>query len=459
MGPVPLMVTTQTAATWAAAAALYGAAATAPGADRSPIRFLDVTGTSGIDLVLTCGGTPSREILEVNGGGVAMLDYDNDGDLDLFFANGASMQDPEHGPGSRMYANGGDGSFTDVTVELGIDLTRWAMGVAVGDYDNDGCDDLYVTCYGRNVLLRNLCRGNGRFVDVTEQAGVGDDRWSTSAAFADLDGDGDLDLYVVNYLAFTVEAPPDRGGKTFKGVPVMAGPAGLTPQGDVLYENRGDGTFADVTARAGCTPRTPGYGLGVVVLDVDLDGTQDIFVGNDSTGNFLFRRAGGGPFREDGILSGVASNYDGNTQATMGIAVGDVDGNGHPDLFTTNFSSDTNTLHLNLGGGLFDDRTSQFGLAAVSRPFLSWGTGFYDFDLDGDEDLFIASGHVYPEADTHELDSDYRQPPQLFERRGRRFHLNLDAGEMFRSRYSGRAALMLGLSYHQQHRYGVALPH
>ncbi len=407
----------------------------------STMRFTDVTKASKIDFSMTSGRTPSKHLLEINGGGVAMLDYDNDGDLDLFFANGATLDDPERGPGVRLYANNGDGTFKDVTRNVGIDLRRWAMGVAVGDYDGDGCDDLYITCYGRNVLLRNVCSGVSarRFVDVTDKAGVADDRWGTSAAFADLDGDGDLDLYVVNYLEFNVDHPPVFGLRNFVGVPVMTGPAGLPPQGDVVYENLGDGTFVDITVRSGCAPAQAKYGLGVVVLDLDGDGTQDVFVGNDSVENFLFRNQGDGTFEEIGVVSGIASNADGGTQATMGIAIGDVDGNGHPDVFTTNFSGDTNTMHLNLDGLMFDDRTSQFGLAMVSRSFLSWGTGLFDFDSDGDEDLFIASGHIYPEAATHKMDTEYTQPPLLFERKGRRFGRNLEAGDMLRGRYGGRS--------------------
>ena len=413
--------------------------ATAPGA--SELRFTDATKASGIDFTMTSGRTPSREILEVNGGGVAMFDYDRDGDLDLFFANGATMDAPERGPGSRLYANAGDGTFVDVTEKVGIRLHRWAMGAAVGDYDDDGDDDLYVTCFGRNVLLRNDCAGaeSCRFSDVTAEAGVGDGRWGTSAAFGDLDADGDLDLYVVNYLEFDPEKPPDRTGILFQGVPVMAGPAGLTPQRDVLYENLGDGKFRDITKESGCLPDPPGYGLGVVIFDADGDGRLDIFVGNDSTENFLFRNFGGRKFKNIGVVSGIASNYDGGNQATMGIALGDVDGNGRPDVFTTNFSSDTNTLHLNLGKGGFDDRTSQFGLAMISRPFLSWGAGFYDFDSDGDEDLFVASGHVYPETAKHKMDSDYEQQLLLFERHGRRFRRHAETGGIFAERYAGRS--------------------
>lgn len=414
----------------------------AAGARASSIRFTDATSASGVDCTMTCGTMPSREILDVNGGGVALFDYDKDGDLDLFLANGATMAAPERGPGSRLYANRGDGTFEDVTGAAGIKVNRWAMGAAVGDYDGDGWDDLYITCYGPDILLRNAPgdKDKRRFVDVTEKAGVGDPRWGTSAAFGDIDGDKDLDLYVANYLVFDHRNPPPRAGMVFKGVPVMAGPAGLTPEPDVLYENLGDGRFRDITQSSGCVPaKEVGYGLGVRVFDFNKDGKLDIFVGNDSTENYLFMNRGDRRFEEVGVIAGVATNGQGDTQATMGIAIGDVDGNGFGDIFSTNFSSDTNTLHMNLGDGYYDDRTAQFGLGIVSRPFLSWGCGFYDFDHDGDEDLFIASGHVYPEADTHAIDSEYKQPPLMFERDGARFERILDAGEMFQKKYSGRS--------------------
>jgi hypothetical protein len=404
------------------------------------MRFRDATEEAGIDFTMTSGGTPSRYILEIDGGGVALFDYDADGDLDLFLANGATLEAPEKGPGSRLFANTGGGKFEDVTERTGIALRRWAMGVAAGDYDGDGDDDLYVTCYGANVLLRNDVKASGKFTDVTAFAGVGDVRWSTSAAFADLDADGDRDLYVVNYLEFDARNPPTREGVMFLGVNVMAGPAGLKPQADRLYENLGNGKFKDATQASGCAAPPPGYGLGVRVFDMDRDGRPDILVGNDSTRNFLFRNTGGLRFEEIGAVSGLASNYDGANQATMGIALGDVSGNGFPDVFTTNFSSDTNTLHLNLGKSWFDDRTSQFGLAMVSRPFLNWGAGFYDFDSDGDEDLLVASGHVYPETAGKRMDSNYEQPLLLFERRGSRFHRNQSAGAILDRVFAGRAA-------------------
>ena len=406
----------------------------------SVLRFADVTGSGSLDFTMTSGTSPSRTILEVNGGGVGLFDFDRDGDLDLFLANGATLEQPGRGPGSRLYANDGTGSFRDVTAQVGLDVRRWAMGLAIGDYDGDGDDDVYLACHGPNVLLRNDVGDSGRFVDVTASAGVGDPRWGTSAAFGDIDADGDADLYVANYLEFDPKTPPTGDGRMFMGVPVMAGPAGLTAQGDVLYENLGDGTFRDATRSRGCVPSRPGYGLGVKIFDVNGDGWLDIFVGNDSTENFLYRNRGEGKFDEVGSVSGIASNYDGGNQATMGIVIGDIDGNGLPDVFTTNFSSDTNTLHLNLEGKWFDDRTSQFGLAMVSRPFLGWGVGLYDFDSDGDEDLFVANGHVYPQATAQMMDSEYAQLPLLFERVGKRFRRNFSAGPMFGTAYSGRAA-------------------
>ncbi|MHC5109173.1 MAG: CRTAC1 family protein [Planctomycetota bacterium] len=404
--------------------------------------FTDATKESGIEFVMTCGRSPSGAILEVNGGGVAFVDHDNDGDWDLFFANGATMDNVENGPGSRLYANDGAGRFKDVSASLAIRVKRWAMGVAVGDVDADGCDDIFISCFGPNILLRNECSGSDgpKFVDVGSQAGIADKRWATSAAFGDIDRDNDLDLYIVNYLEFDPNKPPDSTGMVFMGVPVMAGPAGLVPQADVLLRNDGKGRFTDITTSAGAVPENHGYGLVTAMFDVDRDGHQDIFVGNDSNMNFLFHNKGDGTFEEIGLYSGIACNFDGATQATMGIAIADVNANSFPDAFTTNFSSDTNTLHLNLGNRFFDDRTSQFGLAMISRPFLSWGCGFYDFNGDGEEDLFISCGHVYPQAGSKKLDSEYLQPPLYFERNGKRFERKTDAGDVLNKAYAGRAA-------------------
>ncbi|MCZ6597128.1 MAG: CRTAC1 family protein [Planctomycetota bacterium] len=379
-------------------------------------RFTDVTAGSGIDFTMTSGRTPSTQIVEVKGGGLALLDHDGDGDLDLFVPNGATMDAPAAGPGSRLYRNDGGMRFSDVTVEVGIDHRGWGMGVAVGDVDGNGRDDLFVSCFGRNALL---CNEGGRFTDTTEAAGLAHGGWGTGCAFGDVDGDGDLDLYLVNYIDFDLAAPPPR--TTMLGVEVFDGPSGLTAQADVLYANDGAGTFRDVTQESGCGAVEPAYGLGAVILDFDDDGHQDVFVGNDSMRNFLFHNRGGGRFTEVGLRSGLASNGDGESQATMGIAIADVDGDGRADVFTTNFMSDTNTLHLNRGGLQFADRTQIYGLAIVSRPFLGWASMFYDFDHDGDEDLLLFNGHVYPDDVCAALGTTRRQTPLLFEREGARF--------------------------------------
>jgi hypothetical protein len=410
----------------------------APDVAVTPFRFTDVTAASGLDLVTTSGRTPATQILEVTGGGLALIDYDGDGDLDVFVPNGATMDDPENGPGCRLFENRGSMTFRDVTTDAGITLRRWAMGVAVGDYDGDGHDDLYVTCYGPNVLLRNT--GDGCFEDVTDAAGVGEPGWSTAAAFGDLDGDGDLDLYVANFVEFDVGTPP--GKSRFKGIEVFIGPTGLTAQHDVLYENLGDGAFRDVTAQAGCRAVRPSYGLGTVILDFTGDGRQDIFVGNDSMANFLFVNQGGLAFVDEGLSTGVASSGNGSNQATMGIGIADVDRNGWPDLFTTNFANDINTLHTNKDGRFFDDATRRFGLGMTSYPYLGWACGFYDLDHDGDEDLLLFNGHVYPHATRATMVSDYRQPPLLFAREGPRFSLVTDAsaGPWLKATHCDRSA-------------------
>ena len=384
------------------------------------IHCTDVTAASGIDAVFTSGEVPTTQILEAKGGGIALIDYDGDGDLDVFVPNGATMADPVHGPGCRLFENLGGLRFRDATGAAGLAFRRWGIGVAVGDYDADGWDDLYVTCYGPNALLRN--RGDGTFEEVTEAAGVGGSAWSAASAFGDVDGDGDLDLYVANYLEFDIAHPPAYS--SFKGAPVFTGPRGLPPTPDVLYENLGDGTFRDVTESSGCAVVAPAFGLGAVILDFDLDGRQDIYVGNDSTPNFLFRNVSGdeGPrFEEVGLRSGLATNVDGSEQSTMGIAIGDVSGNGYPDVFTTNFSNDSNTMHVNKSGSFFDDETRRYGLGMVSFPYVGWAAGLYDLDLDGDEDVLLFNGHVYPNATMESMDATYDEPALLFAREGGRF--------------------------------------
>lgn len=404
--------------------------------------------SAGLALHVTSGRTPATQIVEVKGGGVALIDRDADGDWDIFVPNGATLDSPERGPGCRLFDNITDGggvgeggrlAFTDATDEAGLSFDRWGVGVAVGDVNGDGSDDLYVTAFGENALL--LADGEGRFTETTAAAGVGDRRWGTGCAFGDLDLDGDLDLYVVNYLAFDVARPPP--GDSFRGVRVFGGPAGLPAQADVLYANRGDGSFVDVTASSGCAEVSAAHGLNVVILDIDRDGRQEILVGNDSMPNRLFDDdqaaahdnaaaayadgpvTGQGPWTrrlvDRGRPAGLAANAEGHDQATMGIAIADVDGNGLPDLCSTNFSSDSNTLHLNLDGRYFDDRTARYGLGAPSRMSVGWAAGFHDFDLDGDEDLVVFNGHVYSQASVATMDSPARQRPLLLEREGQRF--------------------------------------
>ncbi len=408
------------------------------GSPSSALHFTDVTERCGIDMRLTSGRNPPTMLIEVKGSGLAFIDFDNDGDPDVFVPNGATLDEPSQGPGSRLYENVGGLRFEDVTRRAGITFARWGYGTAVGDYDGNGFDDIYVTCYGPNALLAN--QGGGRFVETSAEAGVEGDAWSSGCSFGDIDGDGDLDLYVVNYVELDARGP--RPTATFLGAEVFAGPMGLPGVADVLYENRGDGTFEDVSAASGIHARDPAWGLGAVILDLDGDHLADIYVGNDSQPSFLFRGLGGGRFEELGIASGIALNEDGSGQATMGIAIGDVDGNGLPDLFTTNFMYDTNTLHVNLGGMLFEDRTKAYGLYLAGRPFLSWAAGFVDFDHDADEDLIFFNGHIYPRKTCKEHGWGYRQTPVLHVREGAKFERcePAVAGEWLARKHCDRSA-------------------
>lgn len=380
-----------------------------------PFPFVEVARASGVDLEITSGRPPSSQILEVKGGGLALFELDGDGDADLFVPNGATLDAPAEGPGARVFRNRGDMTFEDATDATGLAFRRWGMGVAVGDVDASGTDDLFVACYGENALLSNE---DGRLVERTRDAGLGAEAWHTAASFGDLDLDGDLDLYVVGYVVFDAQDPPP--GMEFKGAQVFGGPMTLDGEPDRVYRNRGDGTFEDVTESAGFDAVPPSFGLGAVILDLDLDGDQDVYVGNDSQRNFFFRNEGDWVFRDVASDVGIASNADGHDQATMGIAIADVNGDARPDLFTTNFASDTNTLHVSRGD-VWVDRTQRFGLSAVSRIYLGWAAHFADLDLDGDEDLVAFNGHVYPEAITEQIGDVCRQPPLLFERDGERF--------------------------------------
>jgi hypothetical protein len=394
-------------------------APSAPAPSTPAMPFTDVTNNSGIDFTTTGGRADAQFIAEVKGGGLALIDIDNDGDQDLVVPNG---QVPPGTPaprptGIRVFKNQGDLRFTDITAQTGIDFDGWGMGVAVGDVDGDGLDDLFISAVGPNQLYRNA--GNGTFENITTQAGLQHDAFTTAAALGDIDSDGDLDLYVAGYTDIDVHEPPPPS--TYRGYPVPAGPRGLDAQPDRLYLNRGDGTFDNVTESSGIGAVEPSYGLGVVILDLDQDQRPEIFVGNDSEPNFLFRNLGGGRFQEIGLDRGIATAGDGSSRATMGIAIADIDHNGLPDFFTTNFAGEPNTLQVNRPGLFFDDVTRRYAIGLVGFAQLGWAATFADFDHDGDEDLLFINGHVYPDATAETMFSDHAQAPILLARHGDRF--------------------------------------
>ena len=373
------------------------------------IRFSDITVQAGITFKHVAS-PEKRYIVESMSGGVALLDYDNDGDLDIYFVNSLTVDlvKSKERTKSALYRNDGAGKFTDVSEKAGVSDIGWGMGVAVADYNNDGFVDIYVTCLGPNRLLRN--NGDGTFTDVTEKAGVGDPRWSTGASFVDSENDGDLDLFVSNYVDFDLNNLPEFGqGRScqYKSIPVQCGPRGLKGAGDTLYRNNGDGTFSDVSVKAGVSDPNGFYGLGVIASDFDEDGLIDIFVANDSTPNFHYKNNGDGTFKEIGFIAGTAVNENGSEQGCMGVTVGDYDHDGKLDLFVTNFADEYNTLYRNNGSNSFTDLSYASKVAAVSLPLVGWGTKFFDYDNDGWVDLFVANGHVYPQLPS------YRQPRLL----------------------------------------------
>jgi len=374
------------------------------------VQFNDITTNSGI----TFKHTPSPEkkyIAESMSGGVALFDYDNDGFLDIFLVNSLTVELLKANKKTRsvLYHNNRDGTFSDVTDKARVGDVGWGMGCAVGDFNNDGFNDLYVTSIGSDHLFQN--NGNGTFTDVTEKAGVSDPRFSTGAAFLDYDNDGKLDLFVTNYVDFDINHLPTFGeGPTcqFKGIPVQCGPRGLPGAGDSLFHNNGDGTFTDVSKKAGVADSRGYYGLGVVGSDFDGDGWIDIFVANDSTPNFLYRNNGDGTFTDIAFESGTALDKNGNEQGCMGVTLGDYDHDGLLDLFVTNFDDEYNVLYHNAGRGSFVDVSYDSGVALVSLPYVGWGTKFFDYDNDGWLDLFVANGHAYPQRDR------YRQRKLLY---------------------------------------------
>jgi hypothetical protein len=391
--------------------------------DGAPMVFADVTKLAGLDKFhQVSGGSEKNTILEVPGSGVALLDYDNDGWLDIYLLNGSTFEalsGREKPPRAMLLHNNHDGTFTDVTDKAGVANERWGFGVAVADYDNDGWPDVYVSNFGKNRLYHN--NHDGTFTDVAEKAGVALGGWSTGPTWGDYDHDGRLDLFVPGYIEFNPADPPIAGHRPippgackFRGVDVFCGPIGLIGESDHLFHNNGDGTFTDVSVKAGVSDPNGSYGFASLFVDVDDDGWPDLVVANDSVPNFLYRNRHDGTFEDMGYLSGFAVDGEGRAHASMGIAAGDYNRDGRLDLYISAFSDDYNILFRNDGAAGFTDATRKAGIANPTIPFLGWGVGFLDFDNDGLLDLFVANGHVYPVADKKDWGTTWAQRPLLF---------------------------------------------
>jgi hypothetical protein len=392
------------------------AAASVLGATQSPV-FEDVAAQSG--LTRTHISSPDkRYIVESMSGGAGMLDYDADGDLDIVLVNGSDVERFRRGGDAlvTLYRQDAPFRFTDVTEAAGLTRRGWGMGIAAADYDNDGAPDLYITGFGGNALYRN--EGNGRFRDVTVAAGVLAGGFSTGAAWGDYDRDGDVDLFVARYVSVAIERLPAFGEADFcryKGVLVQCGPAGLPGESDLLFRNRGDGTFEEVSGRAGVGDSAKYFGLGAIWTDYDDDGWLDLFVANDTTPNYLYRNRRDGTFEDVSLLSGTALDGDGRPQGCMGVDAADYDRDGRIDLFVTNFSEQPNALYRNLGKGSFADVSWTSKSGPPAYPQVGWGTSLFDYDSDGWLDLLTANGHVYPQIDGADVGTRYRQP-FLFQR-------------------------------------------
>jgi len=397
-----------------------------------PVIFKDIAKQAGLTGWHHVMGTPEKKyILETTGSGVALLDYDNDGWLDIFLVNGATFDvlkgtaDPPH---AALFHNNHDGTFTDVSAKAGVTNDRWGYGVAVGDYDNDGWPDIYVSNFGKNRLYHN--NHDGTFTDVAEKAGVTLGNWSTGATFGDYDGDGRLDLFVPGYVHYDVNHPPDPGSEAvglvycqFRGVNTLCGPRGLQGEADHLFHNNGDGTFTDVSEKAGVSDKARYYGFTAVFVDINNDGKVDLLVTNDSSPNYLYMNNGDGTFEDASYYSGFALNQQGRDQAGMGLAVGDYLNNGLVDIYTGTFSDDYKPLFRNGGDQGFTEISPEMGIAEVTYPFLTWATEFIDYDNDGWKDIFLVNGHVYPQVDQYDWGTSYAQRPLLFH--------NVDKGKKF----------------------------
>jgi enediyne biosynthesis protein E4 len=439
-------VSRRRAAAWALPCAPLLLLAAAP----SPpdVRFTDVARAVGIDFEQANSATSNKYLLETMGGGVALLDYDNDGRLDVFFTNGAKLEDPmpagkapdksDRKFWNRLYHQTKDGKFEDVTERAGLTgaaQSRYGMGVAVGDYDNDGLPDLYVTGYGSNTLYHN--QGDGTFRDVTEKAGVGASGWSASAGFFDYDNDGKLDLFVTRYVEWSFQTNGYCGEKK-PGYRAYCHPDNYEPTTSLLFHNNGDGTFTDVSAKAGLASAS-GKALGVAFADYDQDGFTDVFVANDSVQSQLFHNNGNGTFSEVGLLVGVGFNEDGKTFAGMGVDFADYDNDGRPDVVITDLSNERYRLFHQGADGSFQDATNSSGVGAATFAFAGWSTGFIDYDNDGWKDIFVAQGHVMDTIEKTAPNLRYLQPPLMLRNDSGRF-TRVSPGDVFQGEWAGRGA-------------------
>jgi len=392
--------------------------------DSGPVVFQDVTHSAGLDSWRhLMGGLQKKYILETNGSGVALIDYDNDGWLDIYIVNGSTykaMDGKEPAPHAALFHNNHDGTFTDVAAKAGVTNDRWGFGVTIGDFDNDGWPDIFVANFGKNRLYHN--NHDGTFTDVAEKAGVALGNWSSGAAWGDYDGDGRLDLFVSGYIHYELDKQPDpESGSAFcslRGFSVPCGPRGMPGEPDHLFHNNGDGTFTDVSVKTGVSDPDALYGFTAIFVDANDDGKPDLLVANDSERNYLYINKGDGTFDDQSIVSGFAYNSDGKEIASMGVAVGDYLNNGRIDILVTDFSDDYKALYRNDGDASFVESGRTVGIGQIPVPFVGWGNGLIDYDNDGWKDIFMVNGHVYPQVNQHDWGTSYAQRPLLFHNTG-----------------------------------------
>jgi hypothetical protein len=412
------------------------------------VQFIDVAEKAGLTIHNVWGGVDrKRVIVETKGSGIAFFDYDNDGWLDIYLTNGSRLNahwPPGETPTTHLYKNNRDGTFTDVTQQSGLARSGWQTGVCVGDYDNDGWDDLFCTFWGRNILFHN--NADGTFTDVTKKAGLYQEkgRWGTGCTFLDYDRDGHLDLFVCNFVALDPDHPPSMDDAAFcqwKGVPTMCGPRGLPGDTNILYHNNGDGTFSDVSAKAGILAPGPRYSITSVSYDFDNDGWPDVYVAVDSMPSILFQNNHDGTFTDVAVQAGCAYNADGHEQAGMGIGVADYDCDGWLDIFKTNFADDTCDLYHNNGDGTFTDLSFDSGVG-INNNYVAWGCGFIDYDNDGWPDIVQVNGHVYPEIDNYNFGESFKNPRLVYRNlgNGRFKDVSAQMGSGITARHSSRGA-------------------